>query len=69
VLKIPAFAKRQNVTANAKRQRHRNRKGIEKEKIKPTAQVAHLILPDTQAKRFAKPKEPLFCQPTDRKPT
>ena len=25
-----------------------------------TAQVAHLVLPDTQRQRFAKPKEPLF---------
>jgi hypothetical protein len=31
------------------------------EKIKhPTAQVAHLALPDTQADPSAKPKEPLF---------
>ena len=26
-----------------------------------TVQVAHLVLPDTQRQRFAKPKEPLFA--------
>ncbi|MBK7985900.1 MAG: hypothetical protein IPK11_03030 [Ignavibacteria bacterium] len=25
-----------------------------------TAQVAHLVLPDTQRQRFTKPKEPIF---------
>lgn len=27
---------------------------------KPTAQTAHLLLPDTPSQRFAKPKEPVL---------
>ncbi len=44
----PPSPSAKTLPANAIRQRHRNRKGIEKEKIKPTAQVAHLALPHPQ---------------------
>jgi hypothetical protein len=32
----------------------------------PAAHLAHLVLPDTQARPFAKPKELNFFQRTDR---
>jgi hypothetical protein len=50
VVKIATFAKRQTVIAQCK---------------KPTAQMAHLVFPDTRPSA-QKTKRAIFCQRTDR---
>ena len=67
---MPGLRKAQDVVSNGNG-RHHQEPTMTKHKdlifaqhtffcFSATAQVAHLVLPDTQRQRFAKPKEPLF---------